>query len=254
MARQENGFIGGYAGSLGPVIGYNWRGRWCVRSKPARVHNPRTDRQQSHRQLFKAMVQFASLHGHVLRVGMRQAALAEGMTEQNLFVKLNSQSFSMVDGVAEVDYSDLVFSSGPVAPVAFGAPVVDERQVLTVSFEKNPLHQRASADDTVYLYVCCPSVGGALLSAPVYRRTGCVSMMLPDEWVGQEVYVYGFVTDYAGRASQTLYAGADGVAEPDAEYIVADNVADGDESDTSAPSSPSPTAAAAPAADPGGFS
>lgn len=254
MARQENGFIGGYAGSLGPVIGYNWRGRWCVRSKPARVHNPRTDRQQSHRQLFKAMVQFASLHGHVLRVGMRQAALAEGMTEQNLFVKLNSQSFSMVDGVAEVDYSGLVFSSGPVAPVAFGAPVVDERQVLTVSFEKNPLHQRASADDTVYLYVCCPSVGGALLSAPVYRRTGCVSMMLPDEWVGQEVYVYGFVTDYAGRASQSVCISWDVAEDEEEEAADSNAVAHGHESDTSTDADGCENPSGQPQGAPGGFS
>lgn len=133
MAKQQNGYLGGYSGRLGPVVGYLWRGKWCLRVKPGKVHNPRTDRQQSHRHLFKAMVQFASRQSQVLRIGMRQVSHDEGMTEQNLFVSLNSQSFSLVDGALEVDYSRLLFSCGPVAPVAFGKPAVDDRRVLTVS-------------------------------------------------------------------------------------------------------------------------
>ena len=169
MAKQQNGYLGGYSGRLGPVVGYMWRGKWCLRSKPAKVHNPRTDRQQSHRHLFKAMVQFASHQSQVLRVGMRQVSRDEGMTEQNLFVSLNSQSFSLVDGTLQVDYSRLLFGCGPVAPVAFGRPVVDERRVLTVTFERNPLHMRSSGEDTVYLYAYCPAAGRGLLSAPSMR-------------------------------------------------------------------------------------
>ena len=217
MAKQQNGYLGGYSGRLGPVVGYMWRGKWCLRTKPAKVHNPRTDRQQSHRHLFKAMVQFASHQSQVLRVGMRQVSRDEGMTEQNLFVSLNSQSFSLVDGTLQVDYSRLLFGCGPVAPVAFGRPVVDERRVLTVTFERNPLHMRSSGEDTVYLYAYCPAAGRGLLSAPVYRRMQSLSMMLPDEWEGEEVHLYGLVTDYAGRASQSVYVSWDGVEDGDDE-------------------------------------
>ena len=66
MAKQQNGYLGGYSGRLGPVVGYLWRGKWCLRAKPGKVRNPRTDRQQSHRHLFKAMVQFASRQSQVL--------------------------------------------------------------------------------------------------------------------------------------------------------------------------------------------
>lgn len=223
MAKQQNGYLGGYSGKLGPVVGYSWRGKWCLRTTPAKVRNPRTDRQQSHRHLFKAMVQFAAHNAQVLRVGMRQVSHDEGMTEQNLFVSINSQSFSLIDGSLEVDYSRLLFACGPVAPVAFGKPEIDERQVLTVSFEKNPLHVRASGEDTVYLYAYCPAAGRGLLSAPVYRRQQSLSMVLPDEWVGEELHLYGFVTDYAGRASQSLYISWEGEVDSDDEQI--DNVA-----------------------------
>ena len=96
MAKQQNGYLGGYSGRLGPVVGYLWRGKWCLRAKPGKVRNPRTDRQQSHRHLFKAMVQFASRQSQVLRIGMRQVSHDEGMTEQNLFHRAvtNSRVFS----------------------------------------------------------------------------------------------------------------------------------------------------------------
>ena len=51
MAKQHYGINGGYRGAVGTVIGYEWNGRWCLRSRPRRVHNPRTERQQQLRQL-----------------------------------------------------------------------------------------------------------------------------------------------------------------------------------------------------------
>lgn len=254
MAKQQNGYLGGYSGRLGPVVGYLWRGKWCLRVKPGKVHNPRTDRQQSHRHLFKAMVQFASRQSQVLRIGMRQVSHDEGMTEQNLFVSLNSQSFSLVDGALEVDYSRLLFSCGPVAPVAFGKPAVDDRRVLTVSFERNPLHMRSSGEDTVYLYAYCPAAKRGLLSAPVYRRSQSLSMMLPDEWEGEEVYLYGFVTDYAGRASQSVSISWDGVEGEEEEATDNNAVAHGHESDALIAADGRENTSGQPQGAPGGFS
>ena len=207
MAKQNYGINDGYRGTVGTVIGYQWRGRWCLRARPRRVHNPRTDRQQHNRQLFKAVWSFATGLRLPLRTSLRQTALDSHMTECNRFMHINKGCFALDgEGRLTVDYENLAVSEGSVAPVGFVQPVVEESTV-TIPFEKNPLHLRANSDDEVYVLALCPDLDDYRLSAPAYRRTKSISLTLPERWQGHEVHLYGFVTDYAGRASESIYIG-----------------------------------------------
>lgn len=201
MAKQTAGILGGFNGTVGPVIGYEWRGRWCMRARPRKVHNPQTEAQQAHRMQFRDMVQTASQLTAALRYGMRQASLEQGLTEGNLFVRMNKDCFSS----RGIDYTRLLLSSGPLAPVAFAPAAVDERGVLRVEFEKNPLRIRASAEDKVWVVAFCPGLKQLVIASPVERRLRRVAMALPDEWAGREYHVWGFVTDYKQRASECQY-------------------------------------------------
>lgn len=201
MAKQTAGILGGFNGKVGPVIGYVWRGRWCMRARPRKVHNPRTEAQQAHRMQFRDMVQTASQLTAALRYGMRQVSLEQGLTEGNLFVRMNKDCFS-AEGV---DYTRLLLSSGPLAPVAFAPATVDERGVMRVEFEKNPLRLRASSEDKVWVVAYCPELKQLVIASPVERRVRRVATALPDEWAGREFHVWGFVTDYKQRASECQY-------------------------------------------------
>ena len=205
MAKQRFGINDGFRGTVGTVVGYQWRGKWCMRAKPRFVHNPRTEAQQANRRLFKAVVDYASTLRTALRLGLREAALELHMTECNRFQQLNKGRFALDgEGRLMVDYEALVVSEGPVAPVEFHTPSL-AADTVTVEFEKNPLRMRANADDEVYLLALCPELDDHQLSAPAYRRRKSVSITLPDEWHGHEVHLYGFVHDYAGRASASAY-------------------------------------------------
>ena len=82
MAKQSNGINDGYRGAVGTVIGYEWRGKWCLRSRPRRVHNPRTERQQERRSLFGQAAQLAADLLGVLRIGLRHEALKRHRTPE----------------------------------------------------------------------------------------------------------------------------------------------------------------------------
>ena len=207
MAKQDNGYLGGFRGKLGPAVGYLWNGKWCLRSRPGQVLNPRSVRQMECRSIFKQQVQLAARMRQAVTVGLTAAAREAGMTSYNLFVSLNQASFSLEDNLLQVNYPTLVLSAGPVAPVAFGTPTVDDDNVLAVSFEKNPQHQRANNNDRVSLYIYCPDLGRGYLTLPVYRRSGSIAVALPDAFAGQVMHIYGFVQDDQGRCSTTLYAG-----------------------------------------------
>ena len=205
MAKQTDGINGGYRGRVGAVVGYMWRGQWCVRTRPAAFHDAKSERQLAQRELFKASVAFAGSVKSVLRTGLHVPALAAHKTECNYFIMINKRCLVWDDEGLHVDYPNLRVSEGPVAPVAFGAPQRVDECTMVVPFEKNPEHRRADANDKVYIAAFCAETGEAELSIPVYRRTRQVTVVLPTNWAGKEVHLYGFVQDNAGRTSESLY-------------------------------------------------
>ena len=213
MAKQHYGINDGYHGAVGTVIGYQWRGRWCLRARPRQVRNPRTVAQQHNRHRFAQATCLASSMGEALRIGFHQVALEEHRTVYNHFLSVNNGCFATAAEQPQtlaVDYEHLVISEGPVALVGFLPPTLQsgvEGTTVTVPFEKNPLHLRADSDDKVYLYAWCPALQQGVLSLPAYRRCRQANVTLPDCWQGCEVHLYGFVQDYASRASDNIYLG-----------------------------------------------
>ena len=208
MATLSSGYLGGFSGKLGPAVGYMWNGKWCLRSRPAQVRNPRSEAQVMHRQLFKQQVQLAARMRWAVNTCLTPLAREAGITAYNLFVSLNQPCFGQEDGALTVDWSRLRLSSGPLAPVAFGQPQWTADNVLSVDFEKNPLHLRATGTDRVHLYIYVPELEQGYLAAPVYRSARRLAVSLPDAFAGRNAQIYGMVQDEQGRWSETLYVGA----------------------------------------------
>ena len=207
MATTINGQLLGLSGRVGPLVTYPWRGKWVARTFASKPKNPRTEKQQSHRMLFKQEVQLAGRMNWVLRETMDAVSIEHGMTACNYFIKRNQAAFNAEEGALTVDWSSLVLSEGPVAPVAFGMPEVPEGTTLIIGFERNPRHMRADNYDRVYVYMYCPELQRGFFSAPVYRREQRIAVVLPEMFAGREVQLWGMVQDNAGRWSETIYIG-----------------------------------------------
>ena len=96
---------------------------------------------------------------------------------------------------------------GPVAPVAFAAPRMVEETSVGVDFEPNPLHCTVHRDDKVYMVAYIPEKEAFIISQPFYRGQKYVEIVFPSYLAGKEIYLWGFVVDRAGRASQSQYLG-----------------------------------------------
>ena len=190
MAKLEGNAIGGFRGRLGNLVGYSWKGVWCVRTRPAQVRNPRTAAQQRNRAMFAEEVRLAGRMSWALNIGFAAVSDELHMTPQNVFVKANQPAFTAQEGGLAVDWGALIVSAGPVAPVTVTEAVVDDHNVLNVSFEKNPMRMHASSTDMVHLYVYCPALNDGYLAAPVYRHKGRVALALEDAFAGQEIHIY----------------------------------------------------------------
>lgn len=207
----------GYRGTVGPVIGYMWRGRWCLRSRPVHVHNPRTEPQQRNRERFLQTVMLASRMKEALRVGMHAASMAAGMTECNMFCRLNRGLVSAEGRSMTVDHARLQLSCGPVAGVTVEAAVADGEGAIALTFRS----EGGSGADRVRVYAWCEEREECLLAADVARREGAASVALPEGWCGCTAHLYLFATDYRGRASATAYGGSVAWEEAPAAQAVA---------------------------------
>jgi len=205
MAKLGSSTFGGFSGKLGNVVGYNWKGVWCIRMRPMSIRNPRTEAQQKHRTMFAEEVRLAGRMSWALGVGMKAVSDEYHMTVQNAFVSLNQQAFSMVDGAFEVDWKQLNVSAGPVAPVALTEAAVDEDNVLNAKFEPNPTGAKANRFDSVYTWIYCPELAMGYLAAPVYRMDKKVKVKLPDGFRGRVVHIYAFVVDKDKNSSLSSY-------------------------------------------------
>ena len=204
MAKAISGYMGPVIGKLGPAVGYLWKGRPVFRAYVPHINYPNTVLQQAERDWFIGMVRMAAASRSALLLGLREAAAREQMTEGNLFVKLNKSHFRR-DGSA-VDYSRLVLSEGPVAPVSVNSLDVDADGVLTVNWQRNNGMHRCKGSDSVHLFVYNSALRQGLLAQPAPRRDGTLSLSLPDGWHPSALHPYLFATDTQGHSSPTVYA------------------------------------------------
>lgn len=245
MAKIDNGYMGGFTGRLGTAVGYQWRGKWCVRSYQPLARNPRTERQQAHRMMFKEEVLLASRMLCTLRQTLDDLSLQMHMTPSNYFIHRNQHAFVWQDGKLEVDWAGLVLSEGPVAPVQFDAPVVTEGTQLSIGFIPNPSHMRAGHFDHVFLYVFCPETGREFLTAPVYRRDRRLAVVLPEDFRGREVQLWGLVQDSLGRWSDSIYIGYGPLENTDTKEEVVGDSLPAEATDATLGAAAAPQAAAA---------
>ena len=207
MAKQQNGFLDGFCGTLGPAIGYMWKGKWCLRSRPGRVRNPRTAAQQANRQLFRQVVQQAASMRWAVLEGLTTAADALQMTAYNLFTRLNKSCFTFSEEETVVDYASLRLSAGDLAAVRCTTAIRTAEGAVEVHFESDRDNPLRSAEDRVLLYAYAPALGRGVMAAQGYRRQGSVGMQLPAAFVAEEVHFYLFARAADGTASECCYCG-----------------------------------------------
>ena len=205
MAKSNYGIVGAFNGTVGPVVGYDWKGRNCMRGRVA-PSNPRTERQQRGRSVFGATAHLWGRMRRAAEIGLRGEARAEGVEEINLFVRYNRQCISAEGAEVRIDYARLRLAEGNLAGVQFAAPTRVGELGVEVGF--SPLAERAgSMDDYVLLFAYAAELEEGKLSQPVERRAGQVGITLPSHWSGQQVQLYGFAWSGDLEASPSVFIG-----------------------------------------------
>lgn len=206
MAKYREGIMGAFNGTIGPVVGYEWKGRSCMRSRGIEK-NPRTESQQKGRAMFGTASRLWSRMRSAAEIGLRGVANEAKVTETNIFVQINRHCINIENGVVKIDYPQLQIAQGALAGVDFEEPCLVEGMKVVVDFNTNPTLS-GSNGDYVYLFAYNPTQAEGHLSLPVKRHNRHIESRLPAHWSSQEVHLYGFVWDHDRNASPSSYLGS----------------------------------------------
>lgn len=212
MATINRGILDGFFGKVGTVIGSFWKGIPVMRAYVRRIHDPKNSAQRQIRARFRAIIDLSSAFLAALRIGFKNVAASNHVTEGNVFTSKNWDAVHTDGGGSvTIDYSALVVSEGPLPEVLFGAPQFDNPLEVDVAFAANADSPKASADDDVFVFVYCPDARGGVLSSAVKRSVESVSVNVPAYWNGMKVHVWGFARgtaeDNKGLVSDSTYIG-----------------------------------------------
>ena len=213
MAKISLGILDGFIGKVGTVVGSFWKGKPVMRGYKRFVHNAKTSAQRAVRNRFATLVSLASVFKEAIAIGFRREARSHVVTEGNVFVTNNwGSSQASAGGTVTVNYPQVVIARGGLDSVTFGTPHFDNPFEVTVAF--TPINEHANASDLVYLFLYSPDINQGLLSTPVQRSAGSISVTVPNNWNGLKVHVWGFTqgANDPTKVSNSSYVGSGNIA------------------------------------------
>ena len=216
MGIPTKGILAPFKNRIGTVVGRRWRaGRWTMNSYQGDVKNPRTTAQQIQRLRFSAAGQLGAAFYDAIDISLSYFLKTHPTTQVGEFVKRNMPFITAAGPDSlNVDYTSLTLCKGTLPEAWFDAPGFDTPGRVKVDWSANLAMPSASPHDKVYVFVYCPDTKSGILSEAVERSAATMDIIVPADWNGLRVHLYGFATsDKTNRkkpnaVSNSLYIGS----------------------------------------------
>lgn len=190
MGTIKKGILGGFSGTVGNVVGANWKGIDYMRIKPADVSNPNSDLQSTQRLRFAAVIRFLQPMTEYIRIGFK--AYAVKMSAFNAAFSYNyHEALTGEYPNFEIDYAKALISRGNL-PGAHNLALGSELAgAVSVTWTNNAGSSLAEDTDVALVALFNPTSKQAVyvLNAGM-RADEQVVVNVPAEFSGQTVHGY----------------------------------------------------------------
>ena len=208
MGTIKKGILGGFSGTVGTVVGANWRGMDVIRSRPKSSGSNPTPLQLLQREKFALAIKFQNslrsmqsrLYGENAgvksRVNLAAAyLLREVVAEENGQVSLMMEKVIVTKGTL-TGFQNLTVTAAP-------------GQTLNFTWDDNSNQMLAQPTDIFCTAVYEEESGEfAIKEGPEERSTGAASIVLAETWSGKSVHVYAFFQNAEqNSACNSVYLG-----------------------------------------------
>lgn len=119
MGIINHGILGGFSGKVGPIVGFRWKSNYYIRSRAAKVSNPRTPKQQAQRGKFSTVFSFLKTIKPFIRLGYKEFSQEKSAFNSAMSYMLKKAVNSNGTEIT-IDFNRALVSMGTLMPVFNG--------------------------------------------------------------------------------------------------------------------------------------
>lgn len=208
MGVIKKGILGGFKGTVGTVVGANWRGMDIIRSRPKGGNSNPTVLQMLQRQKFSLAIKFQNalramqsrLYGENAGIKSR-VNLAASYLLREVVTDINGQAVLQMDKVLITKGNLTGFKNLEVSLAANTA--------LAFTWQDNTEQTLANPTDLFCVAIYEEeSEEFFVQEGPDFREAGQATISLPEEWAAKTVHIYAFLqTASENTACTSIYLG-----------------------------------------------
>ena len=193
MAKELATYLKGQRGRVGNVVFRKFRSGYVSSSRPEFIKRTPTPAELDRRNRFGALSKLTAAFAKAAVLGFYPNTLGM-MGARNQFSKANAKLVTVADdGVVEIDYTKIdVTSADKLSAPAFQTPTTKEDLTVTVTYSNAADVDDTSEDDEIRVLVYQPDFNMSVMSGAGMRKTGTISVKVPQMWSGTKVQVYAF--------------------------------------------------------------
>ena len=208
MATISKGILGGFSGTVGPVVGANWRGMDVIRSRPKSSKRTPSERQLEQQLKFKLAISFLQ---PIKNIQSRFFGSGSGVKSRvNLAVSYTiSEAIQMVAGLPELIFNKVLITRGELTSFQNAVLTTQPGGVLHLEWEDNSTQGDAAAKDQVSIVCYCAELNNWEIYEGIVMRSDLMAdVTLPAYCLGKTMEVYAFLNNEKQTAASTsLYLG-----------------------------------------------
>ncbi|WP_313599273.1 DUF6266 family protein [Epilithonimonas vandammei] len=205
MATISKGILGGFSGTVGPVVGANWRGMDVIRSRPKSSKRNPTEKQLEQQLKFKLAISFLQ---PIKNIQSRFFGSGSGVKSRvNLAVSYTiSEAIQMVAGLPELIYNKVLITRGELTSFQNAVLTTQPGGVLHLEWEDNSTQGDAAPTDQVSIVCYCAELNNWEIYEGIVMRSDLMAdVTLPAYCLGKTMEVYAFLNNEKHTAASTSF-------------------------------------------------
>lgn len=208
MAKLKSGILGGISGTIGNIIGGNWRGIDYIRSKPANVKDRNTEAQQNQRKRFRIMITFLKKAKVFVNIGFRNSGRAR--TPINAAMSKNiKEAVSGVFPDISLDPSKLILAEGNLFGARNYGMDLGTAGSAIITWTSDTSASGTSADDIAMILLYNSVKQEVVMDINTASRSAeSATLAIPAGWSGENVAGYlAFRSPTGKEVSDSIFLG-----------------------------------------------
>lgn len=208
MGTYEKGILGPFSGTVGTVVGANWRGKNVMRSRPKKSNRIPSEIQLLQRERFAMVNHFLTPLRELIKLYFGHNIGAQ--SRYNLAVSYHmKEAVEWVDDVFEPIFSKVMFAKGDLPGVQDPGITAEVDNKLNLSWTDNSGQGLAKANDTLIVVVYSDKTKiFEIFKNVATREEGHAEILLPKYLKDLEAQCWTtFVSNERKLAATSMYLG-----------------------------------------------